>query len=279
MGNINAPTATVEGDVSLDVGVRQLTLGGAVSSAITIAGGPPNKLSLGSLNTVTIASNAAIQSLAVNDCRNSSISTAWIGSIHSTHDFGANLSLSLGVGGRNLGLKSVVIGGSLLPCIWSIQANVGSIQAADVAGGWSGSIHGTLGSFIDSGDFLGDLAAHGIGGIRVAGNLSGAVILAGADFGADGVLGNNDDFFGSGILSSLIVNGNVNNSFVASGILPVDDNLFASGATLLHRSAIRSLSVLGSVDGASKFVSASLPAKVRVEGAVIPPGGDPNFDL
>ncbi len=282
IGSILAPTATATGHVSLSVGARRVTLGGASGANILLAGGPANTLSLGGVSATTLYSAAPIQSLTVasySDTPSDSITTAWIGSLKSAGDFGASLTLNGGAGGRYIGLKSASIGGALLNSTWSIQANVASVKVAGVDAGFSGSIHGNLSSFIDSGDFAGNLAARNITTLRIGGNLSGADVFAGANFGADARLGNNNDVFASGILSSIVISGSVSNSFVAAGLLPIDDNPLLAGATLLRRSAIAGISIGQGIDSSSRFVSAGLPSKVRVGGAVIATAGDANFSL
>ena len=162
---------------------------------------------------------------------------------------------------------------------WSIQTSVGTVQAAGVASGWSGSIHGTLYSMIDTGDFAGELAAHSIGTLQISGNLIDADILAGADFGATARLALTGNHFGIGSLSSITIDGGVTGSIVAAGLLPTGDVLIAPGTALLHSSAIKSIAVSGLVDATSKFLAVSLPATARINGIPVATSGNPVFEL
>jgi hypothetical protein len=281
VGNILAPTTTADGTIAIG-GVRTFTLAGATNSNITISGGNINTLLLGTLAGTSLYSAAPIRTLNVNsytDTTSDAITTAWIGTLKSAGDFGASMYLNGYEGGRRLSLASATIGGSLNNSVWSVQGNIGTVQTTNVATGWSGSIHGTIASFIDTGDFAGVLGALGIGTVQISGNLTDADILAGAEFGTVARLGYPGNVFGSGVLSSLIVDGSVSGSIVAAGLSPVDDNPAAAGGTLLKRSAIRALAVSGSVDSSSRFLSISVPATVRIDGLETATAGDPNFTI
>jgi hypothetical protein len=279
IGNIVAPTSTIDGAVNL-AGVSHLTLAGASSGSITITGGNHNYLSLGVASGLSLYSAAAINSLSVTTWSatpSDSVTTAWIGTVKSTGDFGANLIIN-GANGK-LGVKSITIGGSLLNSYWSIQRNLGAVKVGGVASGWSGSIHGSISSFIDTGDFAGELAAKDIGALLINGNLTNGDILAGDNFGADGRLGNNDDVFSSGILSSIMIGGSVTDSLVAAGFVPSGDDLQTTGAMLIKNSAIQSITVGGLIDSTSQFLSVSLPAKAKIDGNLVATAGDANFNL
>jgi hypothetical protein len=281
LGSVVAPTTTAGGAISLTGSVRRLTLAGADNSNIFLGGGVPNVLSLGTVTSTSLYSAAAIHSLTVNSYSNTAsdvITTAWIQTLRSAGDFGASMNINGGTGPRNLGLTSVIIGGSVGDSVWSVLANVGTVQAASFGAGWSGSIHGAISQLIDTGDFAGELAALDIGQLHISGNLTDADLLAGADFGSDGRLGNNNDFFGKGILTSLVVNGSVTNSVVAAGLSPVGTDLLGPGATLLKKSAIRAVTISGTIDPPSRFLAAALPAKVSIDGILISSLSDPNFD-
>jgi hypothetical protein len=273
MGNVTAPTTTVDGAFTLSLGVRKLTIAGATNCAIAVNGGAANRMSLGTLSGVNLFSAAPILSLALNSFSNTptdSILTAWIGTLTCAGDFGAALLLNGGNGRKQLGLATASIGGSVSTALWSIQKNVGTVQVGNIGTGWSGSIHGSLASLTDTGDFAGELAAHDIGDLHISGSLTNAKVFTGADFGADARLGNNDDFFGSGVLSSLIINGSVTNSFVAAGYS-------VTTASLLPRSAIGSISVSGSVDAGSLFEAVSLPSSALINGLDVSTVNNPNF--
>ena len=282
VGHVDASTTTLAGAMTLNGGVSRLTLAGGTNGSIFTGGGRADDLLLGTLSGVSLYSAAPIHSLAVNSWTNTfadGITTAWIGSITSAGDFGPSLTINGSTGPRRLGISTATIGGTLGDATWSVQANVGTVQVGGVASGWSGSIHGTIYSLIDTGDFAGNLAAHNIGSVQISGDLTSADILAGADFGSTARLGAAGDFFGHGILTSLVVNGSVTNSVVAAGLAPVGGVLLGPGTTLLRASAIRAVTISGSVDTASKFLAVSLPVKASIDGLVVTLASDANFQL
>jgi hypothetical protein len=282
IGQINAATASMAGQLSLNGSTGQLTLAGAVNSNLFVAGGSKQiAFSLGTVTSSSLYCAGAIRSLAVATWSNTpadAITTAVVGTITSAGDFGPALFVNGGIGPRDLSIASATIGGTV-GAAWSIQRNVGSLQLANVGADWSGSIHGKLFSLIDSGDFSGNLAAQNIGSLDVAGNLTDANILTGANFGTTATLSPTGDFFGRGVLSSLLISGSVTNSVVAAGLSPVGDSLLGPGSTLLRNSAIQSITVSGAVDDASKFLAVSLPVKATVDGIVVATATDSTFHL
>ncbi len=280
IAGVLAPTTNLDGAVNLDYGVHHVVLNDASDCEMVLGGGLPNVLSFHNLSNVNLFSGAPIDSLSINSYTNQPgdvITTAWIHTLTCAGDFGASLIINGGVGGRKIGLNSATIGGTLGDDVWRILANVGSVKVGGVAAGWSGSIRGTIGSFIDTGDFAGQFAAHSIGLLEVDGDLTDAAILAGADFGSDARFGNGDDFFGSGKLNVLKVKGDVTNSTVAAGLKPAGGVILGPGATLLPRSRIGAITVGGTVDAASRFLANVLPKQVSIDGALVASTGNENF--
>ncbi len=284
IGHVDAPTAALAGSLAMNGSVGYLTLAGATNSSIFLNGGAigSNVDSLGTVTNTALYSAAAIKSLNVTSWSSASadsVTTAWITTITSAGDFGPAMTINAGVGPRDESIGSVKVGGTLLASTWSIQKNIGLLQVGGIASGWSGSIHGTIYSLIDTGDFAGNLAALDLGTVRISGNLTDANILAGADFGPTATLSPNGDYFGRGILTSLVVNGSVTGSLVAAGLSPVGDDLLGPGTMLLPRSAIKSIAISGSVDATSKLVAVALPVKAMVDGLEVATTGDGNFQL
>ncbi len=283
LSKFDAPTTIGNGQIGINGSAKDITLAGATNSFIFVgSGSAQGVLSLGTLSAVTLDSDLAVKSLTVSSWANTAtdgITAPWIGSLSSAGDFGPSLSISSFHGAQRLGIGSATIAGTLGDATWSVDFNVGTVQAGAVGDGWSGSIHGTLESLIDTGDFAGDLAAHNIGNIQISGNLTDAAVLAGADFGATARLGVSGDDFGRGVLSSIVVNGSVTNSVVAAGLLPIDGVLLGAGTTLLKASAIRSITVSGTVDNASKFLAVSLPPMAKIDGLATSTAGNSIFTL
>jgi hypothetical protein len=280
IAGVDAPTANLDGPVHLEYGVHKVTLNDAFNCQLVLGGGLPNVLSFHDLSDVNLFSGAPIDSLSINSYTNQPgdvITTAWIHSLSCAGNFGPSLIINGGVGGRNIGLNSATIGGTLGDDVWRILANVGSVQVGGVAAGWSGSVRGSIGSFIDTGDFAGQIAAHAIRLLEIDGDLTNAAILAGADFGSDARFGGGDDFYGSGTLSVLKVEGSVVDSTVAAGLKPAGGVILGPGATLLPRSGIGSITVGGTVDAASRFLGKALPKVASIDGSSVMTSSDANF--
>jgi hypothetical protein len=280
VGNINAANCDLAGAIMLDLGLGHLYLGNASNSSLFVGGGSPSYLSFGALSGMSISCAPGVFSLSMASYTNQSTDSVvcdWLKELRCGGDFGASLATYGGLGGKDLGLTSAVIGGTI-SASWYIQQNTGSIQAGGVASGWNGGFHGSLNSFVDTGDFAGALAAHTINSIQI-GNLSGGTILAGANFGSDNQLGSSTNVFGSGVLNSINVRGNVTDSLVAAGLSPVNNVLLGPSTTLLNHSAIRTINIGGTLDSTSRFLAVSLPGKARVNGSLLPTAGDVNFNL
>ncbi len=288
IGNINAPTTTLTGTLSIlnaagnILGVRALTLAGVTNGSMKFGGTTVPRLSLGIVNGLNLFSYQPIRSLAVTSWSNTTadqITAPWIATLTSTGNFGANLTVSGAGAPRFQAVQSAVIGGSLDDSTWVIGSNIGLLQVGNIAAGWSGSDNTIVSRFIDTGDFAGQFAAINFGSVVIDGNVTGADILAGAQFGADGRLSGNNDFFGVGSIRSFTVNGNVTGSVIAAGLAPLGDDLLGSDTTLQKRAAIRSVVVGGSVDSTTKIVAATLPAQASIDGAKVPTESDGRFNL
>jgi hypothetical protein len=232
------------------------------------------------MSDVNLDSYSPIHSLSLSSYTNQSndvVTADWIDELNCTGDFGAYLLTYGTYGSFARSVNSVDIGGAVGNAYWRILGNAGTFQIGSVPTGWSCSIHGTLASFIDHGDFDGDLAARNIGSLQVDGNLDNAAILTGTDFGTGGTLASGTGIFSSGILASLTVNGSVINSIIAAGLKPAGTDLIPPAATLLPRSAIQSIKIAGTVDTTTLFLAVQLPKFANIGGSEIPTSGDPNF--
>jgi hypothetical protein len=113
--------------------------------------------------------------------------------------------------------------------------------------------------------------------LRVAGDVSGARIFAGADAGADNVLGTADDIFKRAAIGSILIGGNVISSTIAAGAVPASGTNLSGGFVILPRSPIFKIIVGGTVSADSRFLARPLPAKVAIAGIAVATSADPRF--
>jgi hypothetical protein len=128
------------------------------------------------------------------------------------------------------------------------------------------------------GTLSGTLAAAGnIGTLAFSNDLAGAKVLAGANLGADADVGGGNDAYAAAVINKLTVNGTVAASVVGAGFDPVDGDYFNGGTVVGGAaSAIRAVTVKGSVDGASRFFAGAFAKSVKLPQKVIP-ATDPRF--
>src|SRR5205823_5173248 len=159
-------------------------------------------------------------------------------------DFGADLSITgAGVGRRREALKDVDINGGITGGSWQVTGDAGEIEARSIASAWSANISGNLKSLRVHGDASGLLAAHNIETVDIKGNVSGMMVLAGANLGSDGRLGGSgdaSDTFTGASIKNININGNLTGSTFAAGVNPTNgifgdsDDVFLSPSIIGH---------------------------------------------
>ncbi len=204
-------------------------------------------------------------------------------------------------GGANaVGLSSIAVTGSLrslvatsatlsgvLSCTGNIGVlTLGAITGVVFSGGGIGNLRthtftgsisaaGVLGT-INLGQTSGVIAAHQIKNFTAA-SLVDAVILAGANLGADDSLGGADDSFDAGQLLAFKVTGSITTSLIAAGAIPGDGLIGAGNDTSAGAgSGIHSILVKGGTDSATRFESPVFP-RVAVLPKKVIPGADARF--
>ncbi len=294
LGSFSSATAEVTNSIVLSGGIRKLNLLHAGPAHLDIGAGPVSTIHLGTVQTLDMNSASGIQSLSFvavqqivvgfnsqTAVSNAHITAPWIGSLISRGMFAADLTLTGAGSPGGVALRSATVQ-SIPTSNWSIAGDVGKLSvAAPVAAavqGFSASITGNLRSFTDTADFNGNIAAASFGTVSIRGNLQGD-ILAGANFGADGVLGGGDDTFAAGSINAVRVGGAVTGSVIAAGLDLVDDILLNGNDVLLPGGVIKSLLVTGIADPASRFLAAGLPVKAKVGGVAVVTAADPRFQL
>jgi hypothetical protein len=257
-------------------------LGAGAASAITLGAGW-NISAAGGIRSLSLADGAAgtgFHSFIILDTGPSSISAAWIGTLTDKIDTSLNLTLSGAGSPGGVALASASFTQGLTTSIWSVTGSVGKLALHGAAAGFDLSATGPIKNISDIGDLAGNLAAQSFGSISITGDLSGD-ILAGANFGADGLPGGGDDTFAAGSITSLRIGGNATSTaIVAAGLDPVDDNIVIDPSdTLFTTGFIKSITINGTADPAARFVAATLPAKVRIGKTIVIPSTDPRFQL
>ena len=183
-------------------------------------------------------------------------------------------SVFLSVGVRRVALggvtdSTVILGPTyptdltLGPVVNTVLTTSGRIRSIAVDS-WTGgtlAVVGAVDRLTVAGSFSAvAAAASSFGTVAVGGDLNNATVLAGASIGR-GQLGIGFDTFNVGRITAVQVGGNVVGSLVAAGLQPVSDDPFtAAGATLLRGGRIGRITVGGTVDAASQFLAASVPA-------------------
>ncbi|MFO1317985.1 MAG: Ig-like domain-containing protein [Burkholderiales bacterium] len=230
-------------------------LGGFAAGAGVLTGAAEVADTLGSLSLAAIA-GGRVQADA-------------IGTLSISGDFTGNLTLGGETGG--LAMTTAVIGGGL-DGHWNVQGRTGSIRAGVVADGWSGAFAAPITSLTTLGDFGGTLHGPSLQQLTVGGNLADADLFIGANLGSDGRIGGSGDAvdtFGAGNLNRVRVNGAVSGTRIRVGVDPVNGVFDDGNDAPLGASRIQEFLVGGDFSG-STVVAGTLPAQVRVHGALLP---------
>lgn len=157
-----------------------------------------------------------------------------------------------------------------------------SIKCKGVTPAGNFTVAGSVGAMkLTGGDLTGSLAATSLGAVRIGGNVTGAHILAGADFGDDGRPGGADadaDTFGPGSIASLKVAGQITNSLIGAGFTPAD-GVFGNDDDGVLGGAASRLGALsaGSADETTTFWAGTFPTSVRFGRGKVDPLTDTRF--
>jgi uncharacterized delta-60 repeat protein len=131
------------------------------------------------------------------------------------------------------------------------------------------------------GKIAGTFASGGpVASLTVAGDVTGATVLSGANLGADGHLGGTGealDVFTAGSFGKIVVGGAASASTFGAGLNPVNGAFLDGNDTVVGGSAsvIVSVTVKGSTDASSKFVAGAF-GRARLPEAA-DPLNDPRF--
>jgi uncharacterized delta-60 repeat protein len=167
---------------------------------------------------------------------------------------GGALTITAKGGVGRIDLADVTVTGSL--------KNV-TAKTADLSGTlWTS---GTLGT-VNIGNVTGTIASTGSISSITAASLTDAFVLAGANLGADGEIGGNDDSYAAGNINTLKVTGAITGATIAAGIAPTNGDFATPSA--INGSAIKTITAK-SADATTRFIAASiktakLPKPVKI---------------
>jgi hypothetical protein len=288
-GNLTGARIDVEGYLA------KLTVRDILNGAAVLAGGTANQKTtisahdIGDGTTIDVASS--IVNLTAARVGRADFFAPSLGSLSIKGDkalgipgdFAADVTLSgqgLATTGRTLGgatIKNQIIGGT-----WYVGGRAGAIAAGSTASAWKANFIGDVSGLTISGDLRGVLAARSFGAVVVKGNLDHTVLLAGADLGSDASLGGAGeaaDTFGPGAVGKVNIGGQCLHGVIAAGLDPVDGVFNNAGDRTVGgaASSIKSLTVGGSLDAASRFFAAAFPKTVKIGGVTVNPLVDPRL--
>jgi len=161
-------------------------------------------------------------------------------------------------------IGTIVVTNGITEGTWIVSGTENVLSVGSVAAGVSMTFGGALKTLASNGDFSGDVgAAGGMLAVVIKGSLTGAHILAGANFGADGKIGGSDDTFNAATLRTVVVIGTTTASLITAGLNPVDRAFLNGDDQFFSGSAIKAAVFRKAVDSSSAVLAASLP-KVAV---------------
>jgi hypothetical protein len=248
------------------------TAGGAILGS-AIAGSALKSLTAGGKLDATLTISGPAGSITAGDDASGTWTAASFGTIKVTNgDLSATIAstataTALGKTPAIAGLT--VTGGDFTGDLFAV-GNVGhvAVTASKTAGG------NLNGSTLTAGNF---------GNVTVAKNITNALILAGANLGADRTLGGtaaNADTFAAGRIGAVTIGGAVANTVLGAGLSPVD-TVFKDGNDLVLGDAktalLKSFAVKGTLDNDSFVGAFLLPATVEIGSETVRPIIDSRF--
>ncbi len=184
LGSINAPAATLTGDVTL-AGLSSLNVGSIQGAGMTIdrAGAQQITLTVGTVTSWSLTSRVAIGVLKVGSWSTTdnplSVAAPSFGSIVSAGDFDGGIFVTAPTAA--LGIGSLRVAGTLAGNIVD-GGGAGSICVNAVAPKWSATFGGAVSLInIKTGDLTGDITAGSVGSINIkTGDLTGDITAGSA---------------------------------------------------------------------------------------------------
>ncbi len=302
LGSLTATAGLASGG-AINVGANAIGASSAGSITLGSIGDAAtlnfNGLDLGSL---TLTHGAGSGTLTADDIGSINITagsfnldvtaTGRLGAFNLTGgNVGSIISVDDGVGGFNLRptlfrATAIPMGGGFYGQLFS-DDDVGSLTAQRLNSAIV-SIAGHLSRFGVNADVTNSqIAPLSVGSASIGTHFTNSVLLAGANLGADGILGGvglNTDSFGAGFIASLRIGGNVSSggiapSLITAGLDPIDAIYKNGNDTILggKTSSIKSFSIAGTATADSYFAAGLFPKTVSINGVSIDPLVDSRF--
>jgi len=290
LGTLNFSKAhLMTGTLNIAGDSKKVVLANASDSTLSFNGTIPTALTLAGVNDCTFNSTDPFTSLSATYFDNSqgggALTAPWIGMVTTKSYFQEDLNLNGNGAPGGVTVKTINTN-SIFTSKWNITGDVGSMLVNNSINAGSYNISGTLKSLTVNNSIDGaHLAAANIGSILVRNSISlYARILAGANFGPDGVLGGGDDTFAAGTIGSLkVLNSVTFGCVIAAGLDAMDDSFPLTGLTgndsLLPGGAIKSVTVNTQVSSDSRILASTLPPKAKIHFASVATATDPRFNL
>lgn len=161
----------------------------------------------------------------------------------------------------------------------SDDSSIGSINAPSTTLDGALAVQGNVGQLILGSLTGANLAASNFNSVLIAGPVASSNLLAGTNFGANGVPGGGDDSYAAGVINSVRILGNVTGSIIAAGLNPVDGTYLNGNDVLIAGGRIGKVSISGSLSSDSRVLASSLPKTALVSGTSVDPSVDTRFSL
>ncbi|HEY1685404.1 MAG TPA: S8 family serine peptidase [Tepidisphaeraceae bacterium] len=200
LNSFTAPTASLNGDVSINGNLNTASLAGGTGSLTVTGNNFIRSITIGSANNFNLTTSGEIRQLKANEWIGTSVITApAIQTLKVPGNFSAQLVLS----NASLALESAMFGSLLAGTPWSITGSAKTINAGSVAPGFSADFGGNIASLNIAANLAGDFTAGSITNLKVRNSISAAVLTLTNGSGTDlGKLTVGGEINGSQIFSS-----------------------------------------------------------------------------
>lgn len=226
LGRLSAAATILQGNLQIGGALGTAQLAGASGGyTLSIASGRVTSLNLGQVADLSVSSAGPIGTLQASSWTVTSGSDLITAPSMNRLAVAGSFSPSLDLTGSGTDLSIASVRGAITGGSWTVAGSAGSVSAASVASGWTGTF-GALRMLNVSGDFAGDLAAGTVGTIHVAGAITGSQIRA------------------TGNISSVTASALVDSNLFA-GVDPAVTTLPASASAFVADSIISSVIITG----------------------------------